>query len=57
MDKYKEDFYMKYVVNKFHVVEIQVVLLWDVLYHQYKALNDLIEHQDNNQLYHLDEFG
>jgi hypothetical protein len=56
MDKDKEDFCMLYVVNRFHVVEIQVILLLDVLYHRYKVLNDLIVDQDNNQLYHLDEF-
>jgi hypothetical protein len=56
MDKDKEDFCMLYVVNRFHVVEIQVILLLDVLYHPYKVLNDLIVDQDNNQLYHLDEF-
>jgi hypothetical protein len=56
MDKHKEDFYMLYVVNKFPVEEIQVILLLDVLYHLYKVLNDLIEDQDNNQRYHLDEF-
>jgi|KBSMisStaDraftv2_1062788.scaffolds.fasta_scaffold3294569_2 hypothetical protein len=56
MDKHKEDFYMLYVVNKFPVEEIQVILLLDVLYHLYKVLNDLIEDQDNNQRYHSDEF-
>jgi hypothetical protein len=56
MDKDKEDFCTLYVVNRFHVVEIQVILLLDVLYHPYKVLNDLIEDQGNNQLYHLDEF-
>jgi hypothetical protein len=56
MDKDKEDFYKMYVVNRFHVVEIPVILLLDVLYRQYKVLDDLIEDQDNNRLYHLDEF-
>ncbi len=56
MDKYKEDFDRIDEVNKFHEEEIQVILLLDVLYHLYKVLNDLIEDQDNNQLYHEDEF-
>ncbi len=56
MDIYKEDFYMFDVVNIFHVMEIQVILLLDVVYHLYMVLNDLIVDQDNNQHYHLDEF-
>jgi len=56
MDKYKEDFDKIDEVNKFHVEEIQVILLLDVLYRLYKVLNDLIVDQDNNQLYHEDEF-
>jgi hypothetical protein len=56
MDKDKEDFCMLYVVNRFHVMETQVILLLDVLYHPYKVLNDLLVDQGNNQLYHLDEF-
>jgi hypothetical protein len=56
MDKDKEDFDRIDEVNKFHVEEIQVILLLDVLYRLYKVLNDLIVDQDNNQLYHEDEF-
>ena len=56
MDKDKEDFDKIDEVNKFHEEEIQVILLLVVLYHLYKVLNDLIEDQDNNQLYHEDEF-
>lgn len=44
------------VVNRFLMMEIQVILLLGVLYHLYMVLNDLIEDQDNNQLYHEDEF-
>ncbi len=56
MDKDKEDFDRIDVVNKFPGEEIQVILLLDVLCRLYKVLNDLIEDQDNNQLYHEDEF-
>jgi hypothetical protein len=56
MDRDKEDFDTIDEVNKFHEKEIQVILWLDVWYHQYKVLNDLIEDQDNNQLYRVDEF-
>lgn len=56
MDKHIEDFDRIDEVNKFLEKEIQVILLLDVLYHLYMVLNDLIVDQDNNQLYHEDEF-
>ena len=52
----KEDFCRMYEVNRFHVGEIQVILLLVVVYRQYMVLNDLIEDPDNNRWYHQDEF-